>query len=249
MSAIYEKAVKRTFSDSLRSVFLVDDAFPSFADMFKKAKLTRFKEKDRAERLYRAFRRRQLPCDIENTFRANDIKMVERLRKCDLIVLDFHLDADDTDSAKAIEILRRLADSRHFNTVVVYTKADLKEAWLDIAANLRPDLRLKEFLAANEKEAAWWDGFDAKVLQTPTTEAIAQFLTDNPKPARAEVVPDIRQHGGKGNGGSPSVMAEIWLRHSVDKRRNASVQKLDNADAVGPRMLQGRLADGKPLWL
>jgi hypothetical protein len=249
MSAVYDKAVHHTFVDSLRSVFLVDDAFPCLGDMFRSEQwLRRFKEQDRAAALYREFRKRHLPCDIENTFRAGDIKMVERMRKCDLIVLDFHLDPDDSDNSKAIEILRRLAASRHFNTVVVYTKAEkLSEVWLDIAANLRFDFDVDEFLKQHETEHEWWQtAADLSKLQLPTETAMAEFLTGGiegvSKPAKKAIGDEIVAIGGVGD---RKVLVEAWLRKNVAKRQLPPVKGLDS---IGDHVLQGRFTNGSH-WL
>lgn len=251
MSAVYEKAVHKTFVESLRSVFLVDDAFPGFSDMFKSDRARRrFKEHERAAALYGEFRKRHLPCDIENTFRKGDIKMVERMRKCDLIVLDFHLDPDERDSTKAVEILRRLAGSRHFNTVVVYTKAEnLGEVWLDIAANLRPDLAFDGFLDGHATELDWWQGADTSKLQVPTESAMVEFLTVGlsgmSKAAKKDIGDDIMANGGAGD---RRVLVDAWLRYNAAERQHPAVDS-KGSDATGPHALQGRFAKGRPHWL
>jgi hypothetical protein len=250
MSAVYDKAVHRTFVNSLRSVFLVDDAFPCLGDMLKSEQwLRRFKEPDRAAALYRGFRKRHLPCDIENTFRPGDIKMVERMRKCDLIVLDFHLDADDSDNTKAIEILRRLAASRHFNTVIVYTKADrLSDVWLDIAANLQSDFDVDEFLKEHETEHEWWQTTtEWNKLQVPTEAAMAEFLTGGYEgvstSAKKAMGDEIVAIGGAGD---RRVLVEAWLRHNAAKRQHPPINGLD---PIGDHVLQGEFATDSPHWL
>jgi hypothetical protein len=254
MSGEFEGAVKSTFVDSLKSVFLVDDEFPTYSDMFSGAdQLDKFKEKERAQKLYSSFRDRHLPCDIENSFTAGDLQMVERLRKCDLIVLDFHLDGEGGGNAKAIEILRKLADSPHFNTVVVYTKAPLEDVWLDVAANLRPDLRLAPFLEAHQVEAAWWDSVEKSKLIMPTDEAQAAYLTRGMlgvnRDAKSEMIARIRETVG-GAGGDPRVMAEILIRSVIDDQcRSKTLKAQDEKDDIGPRSLQGRYAVDKPHWL
>lgn len=251
MSAVYDKAVHKTFVESLRSVFLVDDAFPRFGDMFKSERSRRkYKEQDRAAALYGEFRKRHLPCDIENTFRRGDIKMVERMRKCDLIVLDFHLDTDDTDNTKSIEILRRLAASRHFNTVIVYTKAErLSDVWLDIAANLRPDLAFEGFLDSHVGELDWWKKSDTSKLQVPTEAAMAEFLTRGyagvSRGARKDIGDDIVANGADGD---RSVLSEALLRLHVSKRQHAPIADL-KIELAGPHALQGSFAKNGPHWL
>ncbi|HWV51732.1 response regulator receiver domain [Pseudorhodoplanes sp.] len=262
MSVNYEEAVKSTFIGKLKSVFLVDDAFPTYSEMFgDRANLDKFGEHDRARKLYTAFRGNHLPCDIENTFTSGDLHMVERLRKCDLVVLDFHLDGEGGDNSKSIEILRKLADSPHFNTVVVYTNADLKEVWLDVAANLRPDLRLDPYLSANEIEAAWWASVDIDKLLLPTSDALASYLTRGIDAvdgnAKREMVARIKETLGDEKGTKEDgkrkpnlgTMTEILLRRATDKRRPAVIGRLDQEDRLGPRSLQGKYAPDGPHWL
>ena len=59
----------------------------------------------------------------------NDPALFMRLHQCDLLILDYHLDAtNQADPTKALEILSALNQNHHFNLVVVYTAAeDLKK--------------------------------------------------------------------------------------------------------------------------
>jgi hypothetical protein len=254
MSFDYESAVKKTFVESLRSVFLVDDSFPTFEDMFEDRKSVEedYSEFERARKLYSAFRGKQLPCDIENSFTPGDIEMVERLRKCDLVVIDFHLTPGSEDGSRSIEILRRLADSKHFNTVVVYTNAELEQVWFEVAANLRPDLRLDPFLVDNERETEWWDLHKTSDLDEPAKESIAQFLLGGidgvERTGRKQIIDDVRKNGGNGKGDLKK-MAEMLLRGEVDKHRPEAMGNYDAEDTLGPRSLHGNYGAGKPHWL
>ncbi|MCC8941070.1 hypothetical protein H8A99_32725, partial [Bradyrhizobium sp. Arg68] len=254
MSVDYKTAVEQTFVKSLKSVFLVDDSFPTYDDMFKdNAVIEGFTERDRARRLYSAFRdNHHLPCDIENSFKQGDLEMVDRLRKCDLIVIDYHLDPGSIDNSKSIEILRRLADSPHFNTVVVYTNADLAEVWFDVATNLRPDLRLAPFLESNEKESEWWDGVDTSDFAELKEESVCQFLKKGidgvDRILRHEIIEDVKKNGGNGKGDLKK-MAEIVLRAGIEGLRPKSMDEYDREDQIGPRALQGNYGKDRPHWL
>ena len=134
----YEKAVKETFeAKPLRTVLLIDDEFPTFADLAV-GEIDRngrkFRQKDRAVDLYRGFRARDMICDVENSAEGLDI---ERFRKSDLLILDYHLGPGESDTERSIRLLRDLASSTHFNTVVVYTaENDLAQVWLDIVSSI-----------------------------------------------------------------------------------------------------------------
>ena len=233
-------------------MFLVDDAFPTFADLLAgRLRLRRFKETERAANLYRSFRKRHLPCDFENTFRSGDLNMVERMRKCDLIVIDLHLDATDTDPSRTLHILRRLADSDHFNTVVVYTKKqELNEVWLDIAANLRPDLCDPAIpfrgSPAGEK---WWAQIDPTTIDPPSEDAQANFLLKGSTAIGAErkiLIDDLREAGAP----EPlNAAVDGFLRYHVAKRQVRENAKLNENSPPKARRLQGRFAKDKPYWV
>lgn len=254
MSVDYKAAVEKTFVKSLKSVFLVDDSFPTYDDMFKgEDAIKGFAEWERARKLYSAFRdTHHLPCDIENSFKQGDLEMVDRLRKCDLIVIDYHLDPGSIDNSKSIEILRRLADSPHFNTVIVYTSAELQDVWRDIAVNLRPDLRADYLLKDDDKETVWWLENDIKNFKEPDIDAIPQFVRGGfagvARDVRTAICTEVSEKGGKGKG-NVGKMAEIFFRAFLDKRRPATIKKYDEEDSQGPRTLQGKFGKGKPHWL
>ena len=136
--AAYEAAVKNTFETKpLRTVLLIDDEFPTFADLVRgetDATKKKFAQKDRAFGLYEGFRKRRMICDVEN--QVAELEM-DRFRKSDLIILDYHLGPGATDTDTSLRVLRDLSASKHFNTVIVYTaQSELDEVWLDIVATL-----------------------------------------------------------------------------------------------------------------
>jgi len=137
-SAEYAEAVKNTFRlRALRTVLIIDDQFPTYNDLIELSEdeLERFKEPGQAKALYSLFRSNNMPCDIEND--AREIR-IDRIRKSDLIVLDYHLTPDSEDSSQSTNILRELAATEHFNTVILYTRApDLGAVWADLLLGLR----------------------------------------------------------------------------------------------------------------
>lgn len=134
----YEAAVKSTFEDKpLRTVLMIDDEFPTYNDLaagYSHEKEKVFRQKDLADKLYAAFRKNNMLCDVENV--ATDVPL-ESIRKSDLIILDYHLGPEEGDSRRSIGIIRELASSTHFNTVVVFTaEPDLDKVWLEVIASL-----------------------------------------------------------------------------------------------------------------
>lgn len=150
----------RTFRDrAIRSAVLIDDQFPKFDDAYEYAAglraddepdfLDRYTEASRAARLHRGFHRLHIPCDIENdpglTDESEDaVGVPDRLRKCDLVVLDYNLEGDG-DATLSLQLLARLADSEHFNMVVLYTRnPNLDEVWMRVASNIKRGRRAPE---------------------------------------------------------------------------------------------------------
>ena len=142
------EAVRKTFcDDAIRTVMLIDDRFPTYADFRVSNVETETPvvpdavpewQADRAHALYQAFKDRKLLCDIENNpSKLTDVAgNFDRIRKSDLIILDFNLKGDQ-DSTDSIALLDALTGSNHFNLVVVYTQEKLGRVWLEIAAKLR----------------------------------------------------------------------------------------------------------------
>lgn len=185
----YEAAVKETFETKpLRTVLMIDDEFPTFSDLAAgTSDEKKFREKERAVALYEGFRSRQMICDVEND--ARDIH-TERFRKSDLIILDYNLGPGDNDNERSIAVLRKLAESKHFNTVVVYTaKPEQDEVWLEVLASLSGDWTDLPGNLAGDSQVHWDRLSDEGTLPRATLEATMQYaargeLRDLTKPAR-----------------------------------------------------------------
>jgi hypothetical protein len=138
----YEKIVIDTFfHGAVRTALLIDDEFPTLADFLgdRETILAKYKQASRAVRLYKMFKSQHILCDVENDVsRLKSKEGIDRIRKSDLIVLDFHLRGEKNPANDCMDIVSKLADTSHFNVVVLLTAADnLTEVWLDLASNLR----------------------------------------------------------------------------------------------------------------
>lgn len=81
------------------------------------------------------FHHRQLVCDVEN---QTDNLDTDKIRKSDLIILDYHLRKDgDNRAEKSLNLISALSTSKHMNMVVVYTAEPLVNVWFEIASSLR----------------------------------------------------------------------------------------------------------------
>ena len=173
----YEKAVKETFETKpLRTVLLIDDEFPTFAELAAgetDGTRTKFKQANRAVGLYLGFRSRNMICDVENS--VGELH-TERFRKSDLLILDYHLGPGESDTDRSIKLLRELASTRHFNTVVVYTaEEDLAQVWLDIISGISGGWTQFEEALAGEARNKLDTLSDQDRLPVVSREAVMQY--------------------------------------------------------------------------
>jgi hypothetical protein len=136
-AASFDEAVERSFrNDAIRTAILIDDQFPDYIQM-QDAKIADFRDLERAKSLYSFLHRRGLLCDVLNWRKPEDAdpELVDKVRKSDLVVLDFQLGPGGPKTA--LKILRHLAESPHFNLVVLYTSDPLNTASLAAAGAMR----------------------------------------------------------------------------------------------------------------
>ncbi|OBU33926.1 hypothetical protein CTM76_02220 [Photobacterium phosphoreum] len=90
----------------------------------------------KAKSFVKFFHSKQLICDVEN---GTDTLDKEKIRKSDLIVLDYHLkdSAQPNPAEYSLNLINELSRSKHMNMIVVFTREDLNDVWLEIASTLR----------------------------------------------------------------------------------------------------------------
>jgi hypothetical protein len=248
----YADAVKETFrSRALRTVLIIDDQFPTYADMLARPdRLAEFSDYDRALDLYNLFKAHGMPCDVENTIGdlAND---VERIRKSDLIVLDYHLTPDSTDPTKSIDLIQKLAETKHFNTIVLYTRErDLVGVWLNIACSLRQGWVAPEaVLASNPSALEEWERLldEGVNLPRPTPTLVAHYLLSGPRgwpPAdRAVLQAELQALG------VPLPTCTDIITALVHREVRDELKVKRSAHAGLPRAVVGSFETGHPQWL
>lgn len=261
-SLSYEEAVVKTFrKTALRTVLMIDDQFPTFSDLAQAAceldeKMCglanldkRFTERQRARRLYEMFRKHNMPCDIENTI--NDIETesgVERIKKSDLVVLDYNLDGMDGGNRKSIGLIMRLAETSHFNTVVLYTGAsDLEHVWFDVALFLKGGWREpKDILTADAREL--WEKLadEEEVFPEVSHELVKRYLLGGGCSLALEKDPIAAEIKNLGvDKGHVSAFIEALVHGSVRKRLADRVSTASKTS----RPIAGRCQEGSPRWL
>lgn len=141
-------ASNTSFRHELKSIS--DDVNPTLPDKEKvyQAKLSRLQtllaqasselmRSEVAKDFVSFFHGKQLICDVED--RTDNLDK-DKVRKSDLIVLDYYLQTPDVTSNPAeysLKLIDELSESKHMNIVVVYTKEDLDGVWFEVAATLR----------------------------------------------------------------------------------------------------------------
>lgn len=173
----YENLVQKTFcNNAIRSVMMIDDQFIPYSDLIdsfsKNEKIDEEKviTSQRAALLEKFFQNEKILCDIDSSVRNLD---VERIRKSDLLIIDYHLEKDNP--SKTLEVLCGLKNSKHFNLAVVYTSEDPKTVWKQIASSFKPVKNIIDEIDKIDELDEFWD---EEVL--PSIKSGGSYnLTDN----------------------------------------------------------------------
>jgi len=91
---------------------------------------------ERALSLVKLCRSQGWLCDLDNGSEPGENELA-RINQCDLLVLDYHLEAArPSDATRALKTIQDLAASEHFNLVIVYTAYQAADALAEIAFGL-----------------------------------------------------------------------------------------------------------------
>lgn len=93
-------------------------------------------------------------CDVDNGSVNFD---VDRIRKSDLIIVDYHLDNNAPD--KTLKLLQDLKDSDHLKMIVIYTRENLETVWMQISSTLKGALDINSLIIDydNEDVQSYWE--------------------------------------------------------------------------------------------
>lgn len=93
---------------------------------------------DVAEKFTDFFHKKKKICTVESNV---DKLEVEKIRKSDLVILDYHLNPENRgeEAFSSLKLISDLSNNKHMNIVVVYTNEILEEVWKQIAAVLYGD--------------------------------------------------------------------------------------------------------------
>ena len=254
--ATYDDAIIETLRRrAVQSAILIDDSFPRYSDLLEAtdaaAVRAEFPDVDEARRLYALMHRERIVCDVENSVGEVDSDFIEKIRKSDLVVLDWNLKrGDDTDSEDAVRLLHGLSHSPHFNLVIIYTRDELPDVWTRAAVRLRGGWREKEH---------WLNGIDLgdgrnpdELMQDLDPHDRYEFVTD-------QVLRDYVRGGIKSVSGRQDLLKDLHDRHGVPRPSAQLVlESLIHRTALGRHRAEvdGRTArsiegddDGSPPYL
>lgn len=148
--ADHDQLIKEVFIDPIRTVIAVDDEYPTLDSLTEK-EIDSTKgwsggtdDLRRVQELLRFARSKPNPWlvdvhDGKGVTSDTENKLAPHLQHSDLLVLDYHLDGHTDHGELAIDTLRALAASDHFNLVIVYTKGyqgDFRKVAREIALGL-----------------------------------------------------------------------------------------------------------------
>ncbi len=157
--ASYEELITKTFRDNaIRSVMMIDDDFVPYSELCNPAFFATTPSEEtinglkKAAKIHHFFQEMKLVCDVDNN--VDNVK-IEKIRKCDLIILDYHLEHNNPE--KSIGAIDELCDTDHMNLVVIYTREELRQVWLEVAASLFGSEEPGSAFAEHQAAQDFWD--------------------------------------------------------------------------------------------
>ncbi|MDD2661099.1 MAG: response regulator receiver domain [Methylococcales bacterium] len=123
----YRDLIREVYIDPIRTVVVIDDEFPSLDGLIAKelkeegAWDGKRDDANKVKEILQFCRKKENAWLVDVHDGKNDEIIAPHLIHSDLMILDFHL---NDDGGKAIKILKKLAESNHFNMVIVYTNGD-----------------------------------------------------------------------------------------------------------------------------
>lgn len=124
-AVIYRSLIEEAYIKPIRSVLIIDDAFPTLEGYLNNAPVKNPADIERLKKLVARCRSESF-CWLVDVHDGSEMGVqlkvdnLSHLHQSDLLILDYHLDGDERND-KAIRLLQRLAANDHFNLVIVYT--------------------------------------------------------------------------------------------------------------------------------
>ena len=145
----YKPFLKEAYIQPIRTVTVIDDEYPTLEHLVTKGKGGfNVEDIERLSDIIKVSRGEPFNwlLDVydgkEEVLEENNVS--KRLYHSDLLILDYHLDGEDDGLCqKSLDIIKHLADNRHFNIVAVHTKGytgekgSVNDVLCDIIASLQ----------------------------------------------------------------------------------------------------------------
>ena len=184
----YQELVTETYCDNaIRSVMMVDDDFISYPNLIAllnskdEVNINKINASKQAASLVNFFQSKNMLCDIDNG-EAPDFLEVNRLRKSDLIIIDYHLENNSPE--KTLSILSKLRESKQMNMVVVYTNENLNNVFMSILAKFHGIKNINDLIMAEDCEELsdyWQDilirDIEARADIYPSIDETINYIT------------------------------------------------------------------------
>ncbi|MDU7133111.1 response regulator receiver domain [Phytobacter diazotrophicus] len=174
----YRPHLKAAYIDPIRTVIVIDDEYPTIDDLIVTGKDNFEPENiERLEQIIKVSRSRDYNWLLD-VYNGKEEKVQEgivsnRLHHSDLLILDYHLDGEDSGYCKkSIDIIKNLSSNRNFNIVAVHTKGyngdkgSVQDVLIDIIISLqeRPQLSI---IADSKMEKKINDALDDWEIDEP----------------------------------------------------------------------------------
>lgn len=125
---------------------------------------------DIAKKFTEFFHEKKKICTVESNVEKLE---VEKIRKSDLVVLDYHLNPENkgNEALSSLRLISDLSNNKHMNIVVIYTNEVLVDVWRQIAAVLYGDraqlieLQGDELNAWEQNQVEWKDEWEKSVFK------------------------------------------------------------------------------------
>jgi hypothetical protein len=146
----YRELITKAYIEPIKSVLAIDDQYQSLDSMLEALaadkSITANAELSRQIDTLKMVRNNNWIADMHDGQSENDPEIYDRLNQCDLLLLDYHLDAqNDGDPSKALNILSALNKNSHFNLVVIYTREKPEKVRREVFTKLSSPSVLNEF--------------------------------------------------------------------------------------------------------
>ena len=145
----YKPHLKSAYIDPIRTVTVIDDEYPTIDDLISPTKDSFSQDNiSRLKDIIDISRSEEYNWLLD-VYNGKEKKIQEgtvsnRLYHSDLLILDYHLDGEDSGYCKkSIDIIKNLSENRHFNIVAVHTKGydgqkgSVNEVLIDIITSLQ----------------------------------------------------------------------------------------------------------------